>query len=234
MRWPTTSAGTSAAFASSASRRPPRGGESATFLAKPAYARSSQDGGAKDCGIGSAVTRSGDSQGAACSRADQRSDRPAGSVWVALREHRAVYRVGHRAPSLDARYLAAVRACGEDALLCGLAAAYLYGLLRTSVPPPEVVTSTERRIVGVRTVRSRRLDPREATVLRGIPITTVPRTLVDMADRVGVDRLARACHEAGVRYGTTPRSVEAVLAPSAGSSHDSSIASRGRAAPPAH
>ena len=30
-----------------------------------------------------------------------------------LREHRGVYRVGHRAPSLEARYLAAVRACGR-------------------------------------------------------------------------------------------------------------------------
>ena len=40
-----------------------------------------------------------------------------------LREHRGVYRVGHRAPSVDARYLAAVWACGERALLCGRAAA---------------------------------------------------------------------------------------------------------------
>jgi hypothetical protein len=30
-----------------------------------------------------------------------------------LREHRGVYRVGHRAPSVEARYLAAVLACGE-------------------------------------------------------------------------------------------------------------------------
>ena len=36
-----------------------------------------------------------------------------------IREHRGVYRVGHRAPSLEARYLAAVWACGEQALLSG-------------------------------------------------------------------------------------------------------------------
>jgi hypothetical protein len=30
-----------------------------------------------------------------------------------LQEHRGVYRVGHRAPSVEARYLAAVLACGE-------------------------------------------------------------------------------------------------------------------------
>lgn len=44
-----------------------------------------------------------------------------------LREHRGVYRVGHRAPSVEARYLAAVLACGDGARLSGLAAAHLLG-----------------------------------------------------------------------------------------------------------
>ena len=38
----------------------------------------------------------------------------------------------------------------------------------------------------------------------GIPVTTVARTLVDLAAVLGADDLARACHEAGVLYGTTP------------------------------
>ena len=38
---------------------------------------------------------------------------------VLLREHRGVYRVGHRAPSVEARYLAAVLAGGEGAALSG-------------------------------------------------------------------------------------------------------------------
>jgi hypothetical protein len=29
-------------------------------------------------------------------------------------QHRGVYRVGHRAPGIEARYLAAVRACGTE------------------------------------------------------------------------------------------------------------------------
>ena len=48
--------------------------------------------------------------------------------------HRGVYRVGHRAPSVEARYLAAVLACGEGALLSGRAAAHLYGLLKGPAP----------------------------------------------------------------------------------------------------
>jgi very-short-patch-repair endonuclease len=40
----------------------------------------------------------------------------------------------------------------------------------------------------------------------------VPRTLADLAAVFSEDDLARACHEAGVRYRVTPREVEAVLA----------------------
>jgi hypothetical protein len=39
----------------------------------------------------------------------------------------------------------------------------------------------------------------------------VPRTLVDLAAVLEPDDLARTCHEAGVRYRTTPGQVEAVL-----------------------
>jgi very-short-patch-repair endonuclease len=40
----------------------------------------------------------------------------------------------------------------------------------------------------------------------------VPRTLLDIAAELSLDALARACHEAGVRYRTTPAAVEAALA----------------------
>jgi hypothetical protein len=128
-----------------------------------------------------------------------------------IRQHRGVYRVGHAAPSVLARYMAAVKACGPGALLCGRAAAYLHGLLRGPPPPAEVLTTTERQIKGVDTRRTRHRDPRDATTVRGIPVTTVPRTLVDIAADASEDDLARACHEAGVKYRTTPAHVQAVL-----------------------
>jgi Transcriptional regulator, AbiEi antitoxin len=53
-----------------------------------------------------------------------------------LRVHRGVYRVGHRAPSIEATYLAAVRASGQGAFLSGHAAAHLLGLLRGPAPRP--------------------------------------------------------------------------------------------------
>jgi very-short-patch-repair endonuclease len=127
-----------------------------------------------------------------------------------IREHRGVYRVGHRAPSLEARYMAAVMACGEGTVLSGRAAGHLLYLLKGPAPAPEVTAPTYLRVNGVTTRRSR-LHRGDMTTWRGIPTTTVPRTLVDLAGVLAVDDLARACHEAGVRHGTTPRMVEAVL-----------------------
>jgi very-short-patch-repair endonuclease len=128
-----------------------------------------------------------------------------------LREYPGVYRVGHRAPSVEARYLAAVLACGEGALLSGRAAGHLWGLIKGAAPAPEVITRTERRVPGVTTRRSRTVQPADATTCRGIPITTVPLTLVALAAHLAPEDLARACHEAGVRYDTTPHQVDEVL-----------------------
>jgi hypothetical protein len=49
------------------------------------------------------------------------------------------------------------------------------------------------------------------TVWRGIPVTTPARTLVDLSSVLAVSDLARACHEAGIRYGTAPDEVEAIM-----------------------
>jgi hypothetical protein len=125
-----------------------------------------------------------------------------------LTEYPGVYRVGHQAPSLEARYLAAVLACGDRAVLSGRAAGLL-GLLKGAAPPPEVTAPTERRVPGVRTRRARRI---EATTCRGVPVTAVPRTLVDLAAVLEEDDLARAVHEAEVRHRNVPALVDAVLA----------------------
>jgi very-short-patch-repair endonuclease len=130
--------------------------------------------------------------------------------------HPGVYRVGHRAPSVEARYVAAVKACGEGALLSGLSAAWLWGLTTGSAPPPEVSARTERHIKGVDTRRIRQLG--KGTVWRGVPLTTVPATLARLSSPslLSFDDLARAAHEAAVRYGVTtvesaPQRLRAIL-----------------------
>jgi hypothetical protein len=125
-------------------------------------------------------------------------------------EYDGIYRVGHCAPNLESSYLAAVLACGKGALLSGRAAAYLYGLIKGDAPRPEVTTPTQRRPKGVVTHRGR-VHPRDAAAYRGIPITTVPRTVVDMAADSTPGELAELFHHAAVRFRVKPHHVEAVL-----------------------
>jgi predicted transcriptional regulator of viral defense system len=126
--------------------------------------------------------------------------------------HPGVYRVGHRAPSTEAWYLAAVLACGEGAVLSGAAAAHLFGLVRGGPPAPEVTTPRNRRVRGVITHRVRHLDPLDVTRYRSIPTMTVARTVIDLAGVLPLDELARACHEAEIRHHLTQASIEATLA----------------------
>jgi hypothetical protein len=123
-----------------------------------------------------------------------------------------VYRVGHRAPSVEAGYVAAVKACGEGALLSGKAAAHLFGFLDGPAPPPEVTAPTERRIKGITIRRSARVCVEEAAEWRRIPVTSVPRTVVDLAASLPLDDLAHAFHVAGIKHKTRPPQVDAVLA----------------------
>jgi hypothetical protein len=114
------------------------------------------------------------------------------AIGALLREYPGVYRAGHRAPSMPARVLAAVRACGDGAVLSGKAAARLLEILKGAEPPPEVTSPREHRIPNLVTRRCRRLDPREVSIYDRVPVTTAPRTLVDVAGELSLDDLARA------------------------------------------
>jgi hypothetical protein len=128
-------------------------------------------------------------------------------IGLLIPQYRGVYRVGHRAPSFESSYMAAVKACGEGALISGMAAAYLFALIKRKPPRPEVTAPTERH--GARYSPS--ICRSDATKWKGIPVTTVPRTLIDIAPRLALDELARVCHEAGVLHRTTPRMVDRLL-----------------------
>src|SRR5919199_5681365 len=88
-----------------------------------------------------------------------------------IQVYRGVYRAGHAAPSVEAAYMAAVLACGDDAALVDRAAAHLLGLTKGKAPPPEVVARGEKRVRGLRTRRCRNLHRTELTRWRGIPVT---------------------------------------------------------------
>src|SRR4051794_16665176 len=93
---------------------------------------------------------------------------------------RGVYRVGHMAPSTEATYIAAVKACGDGAVLSGRAAAHLFGLIKGRPPTADVTAPTKRRVKGITTHRST-LHPSDRTIHNRIPTTTPARTIVDLA-----------------------------------------------------
>jgi predicted transcriptional regulator of viral defense system len=130
---------------------------------------------------------------------------------VLLPEFPGVYSVGHRSTSIAARNMAAVIACGVGSVVYARSAGHAHGLLRQPPPRPQVMTRSERRIRGIDTRRTRSLKPVDTTTVHRIPVTTVARTLVDLAAELTEDELASACHEAGVRHRTTPRQVAEAL-----------------------
>ena len=128
--------------------------------------------------------------------------------------HRMVYALGHTSPSLRADLMAAVLACGTGAVASHGSAGHLLGLLPAAPARPEVSVRTpggrrQRRIV---IHRGQLLDPRDAMLLEGIPVTTPARALLDLAPRLRLDELTRACHEAWIRQRVTPRQIEACIA----------------------
>jgi very-short-patch-repair endonuclease len=107
--------------------------------------------------------------------------------------HRGVYAVGHRKITVTGRWMAAVLACGPGALLSHRSAAAHHGLLPTSRRQVDVTTYGNRRGGrGVVLHRTRRLDAADRDEREGIPVTSVMRTIADLADVVRPDRLQRA------------------------------------------
>jgi hypothetical protein len=113
------------------------------------------------------------------------------------RLHRGVYAVGHGVLRPEGRRLAAVLACGEGAVLSHRSAASHWGLLETQGALIDVTAPRGRHGgEGIRLHRSRFLDARDTTTHEGIPITTVPRTLLDLAATIQPHRLERALAQA--------------------------------------
>jgi predicted transcriptional regulator of viral defense system len=114
--------------------------------------------------------------------------------------YRGVYAVGHGRLSREGRWLAAVLAAGDGAVLSHLAAAVHWKIWRRRWDGIDVTVPGQRRSrAGFRVHRCRNLDPRDTTRYQGIPITTPARTLVDLADTLTSHQLANVIHEAAFR-----------------------------------
>jgi hypothetical protein len=117
------------------------------------------------------------------------------------RLYRGVYAVGHCNLSREARWLAAVFACGPGAVLSHRSAAACWGIRPQSRGPIEVTvpgTGGRSHRPGLRIHRSTCLKPSETTHADGIPLTTPSRTISDLRRILPADQLDAAIRRAEV------------------------------------
>jgi hypothetical protein len=107
--------------------------------------------------------------------------------------------------------MAAVLAAGPEAVLSHRAAGALHRIHRSEWL--EVTVRHPRRpIRGIRIHDSKLLPDDETTTVSGIPVTTSPRTLLDLATVLTKHQLERAVHEAQYRQILDPLSLPDLIA----------------------
>jgi very-short-patch-repair endonuclease len=134
------------------------------------------------------------------------------------RIYRGVYLVGQPVPPPLARELGAVLACGDGALLSHRSAAALWGLPCAADAAIDVTVPGRARANrrGICTHRCDVIDRRDASRRHGIPATTPPRTLLDLAEVATGRELERAFDEALVLRLTSRSAIALMLTRAAG------------------
>lgn len=121
-------------------------------------------------------------------------DRLASGLLIPI--HRGVFAVGHRRLVPDGYRLAAVLACGPGAVLSHRSAAEAWDLLGLARTRHDVTSMSAGRKHARIDAHRCRLAPADVTVLRGVPITTVERTALDVAEVVTLERTRRLIERA--------------------------------------
>jgi predicted transcriptional regulator of viral defense system len=132
------------------------------------------------------------------------------------RLYRGVYAVGHKVLTVHGRWMAAVKACGPGAVLSHISAAALWDLIRSSSPIVHVTTPGRASPKGIRVHRVRRLHPDDVAVVDQVPVTSVARILLDLADVLQPRQLIRAIEQAERLQIFDMRAIERLLARSNG------------------
>jgi predicted transcriptional regulator of viral defense system len=114
------------------------------------------------------------------------------------RIHPGTYAVGHPHVTDRGRWMAAVLAFGDDALLSHRSAAAVWGFGSGAGSRIDVTALGRSRhgLPGVVLHQVRRLDPRDRAVRDRLPVTSVARTLLDLAEVVQARQLERSFEEA--------------------------------------
>jgi very-short-patch-repair endonuclease len=129
--------------------------------------------------------------------------------WYPL--HRGVYAVGHEALTPKSHFLAAVYACGPGSLVSHRAAGALQGLLSATGAIEVTAARGCKAKPGITVHRSRLIHADDRAEVDGIPVTSVARTFVDLADVVNDRQLTGAMRQAELRRILDVGAIEAAL-----------------------
>jgi putative AbiEi antitoxin of type IV toxin-antitoxin system/uncharacterized protein DUF559 len=130
------------------------------------------------------------------------------------RLHRGVYAVGHSVLTVNGRRMAAVLAAGPGAALSHASAAALWEIRPTAATRIDVTVRSaggRDKRPGLRIHRTPTLRADEITEHHGIRVTTVARTLLDLASSMPRRALERALDEAEIRELYDLASLDAVV-----------------------
>ena len=111
-----------------------------------------------------------------------------------FRLHPATYAVGRPDLRIEGRWMAAVLSAGPDALLSHRSAACLWDLIRSDGRCIDVTAPGRRRtaVPGIRLHQPLSLPAEQRSEHLGIPLTSIARTLLDLAGDPGEPTLSSA------------------------------------------
>jgi very-short-patch-repair endonuclease len=125
--------------------------------------------------------------------------------------HRGVYAVGHPKLTREGTWLAGVYAAGDGAVLSHRSAAALWAVCAPPNGPVEVTSRRTRMLgSGVR-IHAGSVSPDEVVERRRIPVTAVPRTLLDLAAVAGRANVSEAFRAAEANRWITADTLHAAL-----------------------
>jgi len=131
--------------------------------------------------------------------------------------YRGVYAVGHTRISTEGKCLAATLTCGPGALLSHYSAGWLWGIARVDPEPFHVTTAAWRKPRPPIHLHEARLLAAEDRALReGIPVTSLARTLLDLAATVRFEWLEKMVERSEELGLFDLRAVEELLARTVG------------------
>lgn len=127
------------------------------------------------------------------------------------RRHRGVYAVGRPQLTFAGDCVAALLACGPRAAISHRSAAAVWGIAGSGRAIHVTLPRGRAGHPGLLIHRPTSVSPADFVARDGIAVTTLARTMLDLATEAGVDQVGRLLHEAQVQRVLDVREIWAVV-----------------------